>query len=247
MRIRPRPRPHENGCLVKTARAFVEQVGAGSESAARLRCMAQTDEAGPTSRVAVHSLLRATQRRLELLYALDPAPDVADFTVFDPANGPEQVFVRETIDALELQVSLPANIDAHAGPQSDDHVSVVEGVSHFLHLAERSRTRLSTSHLELELQAEVDKFILLWDQVPNPHPSILSELHDWLFGRVTYLDPAETVSGERYRLANRLAARLCASLLARSHGKATGAEALPFLRRFYRCGLAEKIHLAQAA
>lgn len=194
---------------------------------------------------ALHDVLRETQHRIEVLYALEPGPDVTEFTFIDPSNGPEQVFVRQTLDALELQLSLPSNLNARALPQSDDHVSVVEGVSHFVHLAERSRTRLSTSHLELELQAEVDKFVLLWDRVTTPAPPLLADLHDWLFGRVSYLDEAGTVAGDRYRLANRLAARLCGRLLERTQ---RGANApLAFLRHFYRCSLAEKIYLTQAA
>lgn len=197
---------------------------------------------------AIHTALRDTQRRLELLYGLEPAPDVALFTFLDPDNGPEQVLVRETLDALELQLSLPANLNVDAAPQSDDHVSLVEGVSHFVHLAERSRTRLSTSHLELELQAEVDKFVLLWDRVTTPHDApVLSDLHEWLFGRVTYLDEPGTVSGDRYRLANRLAARLCGKLVERARRASEFVAPLPFLRHFYRCGLSDKIHLTQAA
>ncbi len=195
----------------------------------------------------LHAVLRDTQRRLEVLYALEPAPDVTQFTVLDPQNQPEQVFVRQTHDALELRISLPSNLDAEATPQSDDHVSLVEGVSHFLHLAERSRTQLSTSHLELELQAEVDKFVLLWGHVSTPHPPLLADLHCWLFDRVRFLDEAGTVTGDRYRLANRLAGRLCGRLLERAQRRGTFVAPLAFLRRFYRCGLAEKIHLAQAA
>lgn len=195
----------------------------------------------------IYLALRETQQRLELLYSLEPAPDVTLFTVLDPDNGPEQVLVRETLDALELQLSLPANLNLDTSPQSDDHVSLVEGVSHFVHLAERSRTRRSTSHLELELQAEVDKFVLLWDRVTAPHPPVLTELHEWLFGRVTYLDDAGTVLGDRYRLANRLAARLCGKLVDRAQRATEFVAPLPFLRRFYRCGLSDKIHLTQAA
>ncbi len=207
---------------------------------------ADTVETAPTE-PALHGLLRTTQRRLENLYGLEPAPDVTLFTFLDPENRPERVLVRETLDALELQLSLPANLDVDAAPQSDDHVSVVEGVSHFVHLAERSRTRLSTSHLELELQAEVDKFVLLWDHAGSSHPSLLTDLHDWLFARVTYLDEPGTVPGDRYRLANRLAARLCGKLVERARRASECVAPLPFLRHFYRCGLSDKIHLAQAA
>lgn len=209
--------------------------------------MARTPTSETVCVGALHAALRDTQQRLEALYALEPAPDVTQFTFIDPSNQPEQVLVRQTEDALELQLSLPANLDVHAEPRSDDHVSMVEGVSHFLHLADRSRTHLSTSHLELELQAEVDKFVVLWERIHVPHPAILSEVHSWLFERVTYLDDEGTVPGDRYRLANRVAARLCRKLLDRARRERSLTTPIPFLRRFYRCGLAEKLHLAHAA
>jgi hypothetical protein len=209
--------------------------------------MARTPHSEPVPVHALHAALRDTQQRLETLYALEPAPDVTQFTFIDPSNQPEQVLVRQTEDALELQLSLPANLDVHAEPRSDDHVSMVEGVSHFLHLADRSRTQLSTSHLELELQAEVDKFVLLWERLDVTHPAVLSDVHSWLFERVTYLDDEGTVPGDRYRLANRVAARLCGKLVDRARRERSLTTPIAFLRRFYRCGLSEKLHLAHAA
>ncbi len=198
------------------------------------------------------ALLIQTQRRLEALYALEPGPAITDFIQLDPSNGEERLLVRQVdTETLEIRLVLPSNIDPEAPPQSDDHVEVVEGVSHFVHLAERARTRLPTSQLELEFQAEVDKFALLWDGLDPQHPRAPVDLHEWLFERVRYLHDASTMRGQRYRLANDLAARLCARLLARKQREVPHRRQprfpVDFLRRFYRCGLAEKIHLAQAA
>ena len=91
------------------------------------------------------ALLIQTQRRLEALYALEPGPAITDFIQLDPSNGEERLLVRQVdTETLEIRLVLPSNIDPEAPPQSDDHVEVVEGVSHFVHLAERARTRLPT-------------------------------------------------------------------------------------------------------
>src|SRR5690606_4169878 len=128
------------------------------------------------------SLLLQTQRRLEALYALEPGPAITEFIKLDHGNGEERLLVRQVdADNLEIRLILPSNIDPKAPPQSDDHVELVEGVSHFVHLVERARTELPTSQLELEFQAEVDKFTLLWDRLDPRQPSAPTNLHEWLF------------------------------------------------------------------
>jgi hypothetical protein len=69
-------------------------------------------------------------------------------------------------------------------------------------------------------------------------------LHARLYERVRYLHPPGSEDGDRYRLANDLAARFVARLLERSDA---AAGVVRTLRRFYRSGQAEKIHLARAA
>ncbi len=64
---------------------------------------------------------------------------------------------------------------------------------------------------------------------------------------MSYLDPAGTVTGDRYRFANDLAAGFAARLERRfaRHGRFEQMRAA--LRRFYCAGQAEKIELARAA
>jgi hypothetical protein len=97
--------------------------------------------------------------------------------------------------------------------------------------------------LELELQAEVDKFVFLAfdDEVPSLHRA--EGICHSLFRKVRYLHAAGTEAGERYRLANDLAARVSRRLF----GLRARAEARRWLIRFYRSGQTEKIRLARAA
>lgn len=142
-------------------------------------------------------------------------------------------------EALELLVMFPEGLDLHAPLLSDGHLQLIEGVSHFVHLAERARTELPTTELELELQAEVDKFAVL---APHHDSASHPELHQWLFERVSFFHPADTTKGRRYRLANELAARLWARLVRRGDESFTR----QLLYRFYRLGQAEKLSLIAA-
>jgi hypothetical protein len=182
--------------------------------------------------------LRRIQRRIERYYGLEGAPDVALFASAGTKGEREVLLVRDADDAVEMALRVPDE-SPRAGV-NDVWLQLLEGVSHFVYLAERVRTGLPSTQLELELQAEVDKFVLLaLDAAGSPDPL---NLHRRIFEQATFLDPPETEAGERYRLANRLAARLSARVAERGED-----EARLLLRRFYRAGQAEKIALARAA
>lgn len=190
------------------------------------------------------SALRRVQCRLESFYALERAPDIVDFVRTDASGGRETLLVCERDGALEIALVLPPFSDEPADGAADDAwLQLVEGVSHFVYIAERARTNLPATRLELELQAEVDKFVLLALGKPALNRRRARSLHGALYERVRFLHAADTEAGQRYRLANGLAARFVARLFDR-HGR-RGLELA--LRRFYRSGQAEKIRLAQAA
>lgn len=185
------------------------------------------------------------QLELERVYGLERAPDIVDFVRTGAANTRETLVLRQHDDELEIALVLPPVHEAlelgapHYGP-SDAWLQLVEGVSHFVYVAERARTDLPATRLELELQAEVDKFVLIAFTGRGLEPHQRSALRAHLYERVRYLHAADSEDGQRYRLANGLAARFVARL-------STLDDPWPSLRRFYRAGQAEKIRLAQAA
>ncbi|MEY2932198.1 MAG: hypothetical protein RL033_2947 [Pseudomonadota bacterium] len=190
--------------------------------------------------------LSRIQRRLEQIYQLEPGPCIVPFVCVDSDERREQLIVRQSSEALELVVMLPeaslkALIEGDASDEMDAYLGAVEGISHFIHIAERVRTRLPTTLLELELQAEVDKFAILADG--SQHAAELPELHRRLYENVRYLHSARSEQGERYRLANDLAAKLWSSLIAQGQSDRTQL----VLRRFYRASQAEKIRMVRAA
>jgi hypothetical protein len=136
-----------------------------------------------------------------------------------------------------------------------DCLTVLEGVSHFLYLAWNASHDRAVSLLELEMQAEVDKFIvshwLLRRQVPGHFPL---ELRRTLFERAG-VDPRVGERAGMYRQASGYAQRFCRHL-ERSLARVRGAQAwqgrdaavLTELRRFYRLSNARKrAHIEQTA
>jgi hypothetical protein len=185
-------------------------------------------------------LARHVQKRIESFYCLEPGPDVGKFVHQGAEGERESLLLRESRDDLELLLVVPKLSEP---PSLDERMQLVEGVSHFVYIAERARIGLPATELELELQAEVDKFVFLaFDEVTHSPHRAESLCHS-LFRRVRYLHAPGTESGERYRLANDLAARVFRRLFVRR----ARAEARRWLIRFYRSGQTEKIRLARAA
>ncbi len=190
-------------------------------------------------------MLRRIQRRLECFYALDASADVVEFVrELDDEHARETLLVREQGEDVELALLMPKRLlePLAAEIDPDGLLQALEGVSHFVYLAERVRMGLPSTKLELELQAEVDKFVLLAiEGAPLARPQ-RDALCEKLFDGVRFIHGPESEDGERYRLANALAARYVRRL-----DPGSGSALRTKLRRFYRAGQTEKIHLAQAA
>lgn len=208
-------------------------------------------------------LLRRMQSLLAGLYDAPVEHDAEDFLVSDPRrlrevvgepSSDEQVFVVE--DDGEVRIGLYIDqrvldrlqqhdpLDSLDEDNLHDFCTALEGVSHFHYLIWSFARGRSVSLLELELQAEVDKYAtalaLLTKQRAGAFPG---NLHARMFGSVSFLPELDEVSRRRYEEANRHAARYCRSLDERYlHPRRRQPEKwLAELRRFFRCGHQEKI------
>jgi len=172
---------------------------------------------------------------------LERAPSVTRFVREGDLGSREVVLVRECDDELEIALVLPPESKqiTEGGALSDAWLQVAEGVSHFLYLAERARVHLPVTQLELELQAEVDKFVLSLEFSTDSAERLLGRMFD----SPHFLDDERTEAGQRYRLAHHLAARFVSRVLVANDR----ARAQERLRSFYRAGQTEKIRLARAA
>jgi hypothetical protein len=176
------------------------------------------------------------QRMQELLARLYDAPvehHVEDYLLQDrkqvtqvtgaECNADEQVVLVDNRDEVSVGVFIdPAVLsrldranpwDALEEDNLQDYCTALEGVSHFHYLMWNLSRHRSVSLLELELQADVDKyasaFKLITQQCAGAFPS---SLHQRLFDRVDYLPELSSDDRQRYEDANRYAARFCRSL-----------------------------------
>jgi hypothetical protein len=166
----------------------------------------------------------------------------------------EQVFVVEGRGAVRIGLFIDSTVLArlaendpieHLSDENlQDFCTALEGVSHFHYLVWSLGRGRDVSLLELELQAEVDKYAsaltLLTRQQDGEYPRTL---HARLFDRVSYLPQLGDDERQRYEAANRHAARYCRGLDARFlRSRACRPEAwLSELRRFFRSGHQQKL------
>ena len=186
-------------------------------------------------------MLGRLQRGLESIYRLDLEVDVEDFLcheadarVHDPGglrremllvshdDGADEVRVALYVDEqilARLQASHPSRWIL--GDQFDAYCVGLEGVSHFVYVAFHGGSGRPVTELELELQAEVDKFVSASLAVRS-------------------LSDAGALVGA-IRLASNLAARYAARLERLYGGDAGVSRMLGEVRRFYRLTQREKI------
>ena len=157
----------------------------------------------------------------------------------------EVVRIRQARDgAVEIEIRTPALSSAH---RLDTLCQLIEGVSHFVYVADRARRALPATQLELELQAEIDKYMLLVLSKTSFDAELAQLLHAQLYERVRFAHPEGTELGDRYRLANRLAARFVRKMEIRYAKKGRRGELRDAMVRFYGMGQADKLLFARAA
>ena len=204
-------------------------------------------------------MLASLQRQLERIYEIEIPHSVEDFLITDPgmlknipghsdadqAGIEEKLLIVQDGDSLDIALFMDNEIVSrleqddprsrlHAGNLSD-FCTALEGVSHFLYLIWNAGYERGVSLLELEMQAEIDKYvstaILFGQQASGRVPA---NLYRWLFDNPVFDSSLDRPSMERYRDANYYASRYCARL-EKLYLKGTGRSGLfKDLRRLYR-------------
>lgn len=206
-------------------------------------------------------MLTRLQDHLEAIYGWSCGERAERFVVGPEAarelggsgRAPEELLVADGGGALEVALYLDPGLlafaDAHAAAPAaramdadlDAFCQLTEGVSHFMYLARAAEEERTVSLLELEAQAEVDKFascllhrwgegVLEWAR----------QLLHRLFELVSYRDGLSPAERWRYEEANRLSRNYCARLLPHVRSRRLDA-LLTELRRMYRLGAEAKL------
>ena len=117
----------------------------------------------------------------------------------------------------------------------------LEGVSHFVYLVWNTGWDRPVSLLQLELQAEVDKFIAVAFLFARQRGGVPKELAHWLFETPRYRTELSSDEHHRYAMALHYAGRYCAMLERTFMSGERKAGLMAELRRFYRVPRTEKI------
>ena len=207
-------------------------------------------------------MLARLQRGLERMYRIDTDVSVDDFVIdaetrreLGVARNPrEQLLVAE--DRGEVSLGLFVDQRALSNLERNDptrrlddrnlgdFLLAVEGVSHFVYLTWRAQNDHRVTALELELQAEVDKYVtcLLVGSADRS-----AELRRRLFEQFSFEPDLDDDERARYRTANSNAQRYSASLERRYVDSGRISAMLGELRRFYRLPLDGKLDHIRAA
>lgn len=206
------------------------------------------------------NVLDRLQRGLERVYRIDTRLRIQDFVIGDQARQQlglaraprEQLLLSQDQDTLEVAVfvddAVLHNLDRHdPGEQLHegnfgDFLLALEGVSHFVYLMWCARSHRSVSALELELQAEVDKYLTCLLML-GPESARSDLLRRRLFEQFELEDDLDAEERARYRAANANAHRYSASLEQRYLRSRRVVDMLGELRRFYRMSLPAKLDL----
>lgn len=216
-------------------------------------------------------MLTSLQRQLERIYEVEIPHSVEDFLITDArllndlqgnekadqSEIEEQLLVIQDGDSVDIALFVDNEIvnrltqddprsRLHAGNLSD-YCTAMEGVSHFLYLIWNAGHKRGVSLMELEMQAEIDKYVstafLFGKQGSGRIPS---NLYRWLFDKPVFDSSLDRTSLERYRDANYYASKYCARLEKR-YLKRTGQSGMfNDLRRLYRLTNHAKISCAVA-
>lgn len=214
-------------------------------------------------------MLASFQRQLERIYEVEIPHCVNDFLVTDSDvlnelqchEQADQCAIEEQLLVVQdgncVDITLYVDNDvvrrlAQDDPRSclhggnlADYCTAMEGVSHFMYLVWNAHHERGVSLMELEMQAEIDKYIgtaVLFGQQGGGR--VPASLHRWLFENPVFDSSLDRTSLERYRDANYYASKYCARLEKRYLKRNGQAGLFNDLRRLYRLTNRAKISCA---
>jgi hypothetical protein len=210
-------------------------------------------------------LLNRLQHLLESIYEVHSGYLVADFLIDDPGLAreldvsetarelPEKLLIHQQgEDAVSIALYLDRGLLQRLKADDPtvclhrenlhDFCLALEGISHFLYFTWNAMYERRVSLLEMELQAEVDKYVLAAFLFRSQRRGeVPPRLHHYLFHNVAYDTRLTATELVRYRSANYLAAEFCCCLESMLLMQRSCAGLIKTLRRFYRLTQRHKI------
>ncbi|MFH1263321.1 MAG: hypothetical protein V1495_07775 [Pseudomonadota bacterium] len=192
---------------------------------------------------AASLIVRELQRLLERIYRLGAQPPIEHFLISaadlrswlpEGADPKPQILIQEADGEVFLAVHLaPEGLE----PKNlADFLSAAEETSHFVYLLWRAANEKPVSLLDLELQGEIDKFLLASAYFDGE-----SDLFARIFGKFSWLGKLSEEAKARYAEAQRLGGKFVRSLGAIAGGVGPTPGILRSLREFYRLGSQKRV------
>jgi len=207
------------------------------------------------------AVLADFQTLLSEIYRLDVAYDVDDFVITDPelagllhGDGravEEKLLIAEREGQAEVALYLEAGVVERLSARDPlrrldernlaDFWTALEGVSHFAYYAWNAALEKPVRLLEMELQAEVDKFVATAVLLARQGGRLPPSLHQWLFDLPRFDRNLTADELDRYRLANHYAGKYCLKLVPALAGSGLDGAMRQELQHFYRLSQPHKI------
>jgi hypothetical protein len=209
------------------------------------------------------AVIRKMDRAIKRLYNLDHALGAESYLIKEPilpATGQGALFIQENQDVLQVGIFLDSQVRkqlselkrwnpaAWKTPQLGAFAIAAEEVSHFNYFVHHRSMGRAVSQLELELQGELDKFLLT---LFSGHSLLEGQefaarfegLLDQFFERYRLVENLDEEQKARYREASDLAKRFLLKHRESFLNPSKRDTAFRLLRRFYRLNLSDKLTL----
>lgn len=189
-------------------------------------------------------IIRSIEQALTELYNIEIEHHAEDFLLSpEKGSGRSALLVRNDSDGVSLGIyfgdSTRKELPEGRSPEnaSEERLGafsvVAEEISHFHYLIFHSQQGRSLSRLELEIQGNVDAFLVAYFAATAD----FDPLYDRFFEAFQIKTDLSSDERDRYEEANRIAG----GYLKLFRGRLQTQKALSELRDFYRVGLSEKI------
>ncbi len=209
-------------------------------------------------------LIEQVQNQLEYLYGIGLPERAQNYLINKdealkflevPQKIPKELFLvrqqeQDTVEvALFLDGKLLKNLDKHNPFVSlneknlSDFCILIEGVSHFVYFLWKAYKHHAITQLEMELQAEIDKFLMLlfYLRGGDTETAISHQLFEALFEDFRLFESLTAEKQERYLTASTLAMRYCHRLQKRFANAKDFQSLLNEIRQFYNFSQEQKI------
>lgn len=196
-------------------------------------------------------ILKKIQEQLQKLYHVELEYDVEGFSKIGSHLGNEALLIKTGTDHVEIALFLEPSIIkalkkrdpfAQLNHQNlNPFLTAIEGVSHFIYFLQRAEENQPVTQLELEIQAEIDKYLLaslLYYQLYGEAPDFLLTT---IFENFKWHPNLNKEQLTRYIEANRLAAKFCFYIEQNYIRHKKWHAALEIARNFYRLNHWQKI------